>query len=92
LEADLRGWVEKRGETPGAAQTARAIRAGQPTATDSLDPERLSNVPVIAGDEVAEYCASFGPGTDPGDVVSVLAPPCGLQFAAEPPASAVSVS
>jgi hypothetical protein len=71
FEADLRAQAESSGETP----TARSLRAGQPTASDSWDGTQLYNVPVIAGDEVAEYCASFGPGTDPGDVVSVLAPP-----------------
>src|SRR5688500_3316252 len=75
LEANLRREAESRGETPGLAQTARAFRAGQPTATTAFDAAHLSNLPVIAGDEVAEYCASFGPDTDPGDVVSVLAPP-----------------
>ena len=44
-------------------------------AKKNFDFKRLSNVPVIAGDDVGAYVASFPKGTLMEDVVSSMAPP-----------------
>jgi hypothetical protein len=44
-------------------------------ATESFDAQSLEGIPVVVADEVGEYCSQFGPSTDPGEVLSVIAPP-----------------
>ena len=41
-----------------------------PGTTETFDSEQLENVPVIAGDDVGAYCASFTDDVDVAEVVS----------------------
>ena len=52
-----------------------ALKANDPIAKDRFDFSQLTDVPVIAADDVAAYATSFPKGTNMADVVSSMAPP-----------------
>ena len=47
----------------------------QPAAVEKLDPAQIAGLPVIAADEVADYCSGLPDGTHIDEVVTTLAPP-----------------
>lgn len=80
-DEDVRREVEARLARPASERELDRLVAASVGHTETkvvgprLDPAKLDDAIVVAGDDVARYFAEFPAGTDLGDVVSSVAPP-----------------